>query len=1146
MASSTTIPLATPDPFDLEIHTPANLNRGARAALLQNSPAVVNGTIGISPGPRRMAQTPSSPLNATTITAATERAKRASPISTFKQQLVSIIESANNFARERVEEYNAKLMVFQALCAKFEEAAQQFTTGPQRRFPQRFAESFLDSWKRELSSAGPAIPKHTYSSIAAVSPRTDRDRQQHGRRQTDPPHRQGQQTTIAPTQQDLRAVLTADSETRDFLVEKQADWATELGATTVETNKEWFTYVVSDFPTRLTDFHGNEVDSDNIVSNEIEIQTGLKPVDTLPSRQVSDNPLTKTLLVSFLKPTEILVVLSQQRGEKEPCIYVKTRSHSQQIKEPEQILELFNLLRTGSENQALDSLRILRSHNDVGNVLNIIKACRSQEPRPQERGRAPISTRHLGLDGKIDLAAAAVGANLAIELARSMEEEMAPLLKKHGDTLALLPKYFGAVCQSLGLDPFQKERFSDDMNFACYDIGATLLYNAASLLEAIQTAALHSERYMPCYTGKFGWYDAQRAYLETMDNRQRWAQDKAALLEVVPDITLLFELEGIPNYLDTLRFFGPNVTNALAEFHRFKEITAELLDRASLADYHQNDAKKDFKDMRKMVTVKINGVDISTASRMALNRGRRNESASRSSSFLLHNPLFCGLWIHYACVLFRQTGVRYAAKPGAVLHAVQLYTAVRQQQQEHLVPVLEWPDLDRLLAMQGLQAFFVGTEPPASLQAHFKNDCMSRGVSPANWLAVANRRKGKQGKVLLQRSRAGISELKFEAPVSLCCSVRMEKRAIAEPTRRAWNAEVMQQILETSGWFKMQQEEQAKKDGAAETESQAGAAADRKIKAKAKAAPAHPTLTAPQLVHCFAHVIQTEMPDLVFDYFAMIKWHEGYSRRVQSMRAILPVWKTTPIAILHRESGIPPITQLLEARRYRFSARHKSLNEVHLLAKHDLPPRQPTYHQLIKRKYQAPTESSFRTRLQRTNKLLAPCPQPALMQKCFGKGQDTPLQTAPKEESAKAFLHFAIHQKDLSICDGSGRLGPAEVFDAKATGALEGLKTALNLSGSAARDIIVYLDNLAAATCLQGTPTDSLQAVFVEFQALAASHRATQVRWIPSHTDIPGNKQANKLAKAASSLPEPEGAQPTLAYLRKVARQKPKEAFKTW
>lgn len=51
----------------------------------------------------------------------------------------------------------------------------------------------------------------------------------------------------------------------------------------------------------------------------------------------------------------------------------------------------------------------------------------------------------------------------------------------------------------------------------------------------------YTAQHMPSYNGKFGWYDAQIAHLETMDNRQRWAQDKAALLEVVSDITLLDE-----------------------------------------------------------------------------------------------------------------------------------------------------------------------------------------------------------------------------------------------------------------------------------------------------------------------------------------------------------------------------------------------------------------------------------------------------------------------------------------------------------------------------------------------------------------------------------------------------------------------------
>jgi ribonuclease HI len=111
-----------------------------------------------------------------------------------------------------------------------------------------------------------------------------------------------------------------------------------------------------------------------------------------------------------------------------------------------------------------------------------------------------------------------------------------------------------------------------------------------------------------------------------------------------------------------------------------------------------------------------------------------------------------------------------------------------------------------------------------------------------------------------------------------------------------------------------------------------------------------------------------------------------------------------------------------------------------------------------------------------------------------------PLQTKSKEETAVAFLHwvqsldpltlvvysdgslspegaagygFTIHQDNLPILDGSGRLGPAEVFDAEAAGALEGLKAALNLQSPARQDIIICLDNLATATCLRGIPSDS-------------------------------------------------------------------------
>ncbi|KAH7109727.1 hypothetical protein B0J13DRAFT_462808, partial [Dactylonectria estremocensis] len=317
MASATTRPPDVSDPFDLGIHTPANLNRRARTALLQNSPAVVNGPVGVPPAFGRTAQTPSSPLNAISTAAATEGAQLAhpepspDPTPTNEQQPVSIFEAATKLARDRVEEYNAKLKVFQAFCAKFEEAAKQFTTGPEREFAQKFADSFLDAWNQALTDAK-SVPVPTYSTVAASPPAANnalahqpRHHQQH-RQQQQPPHRQGQPTAGAPPREDLRvfirldaeaparthndyairshisrklgvdprkipqvlqvrsgwAVLAADITTRDLLVQRQTEWAADLGATAIETRQEWFTYLVPDYPCKLVDLYGNEVDSD--------------------------------------------------------------------------------------------------------------------------------------------------------------------------------------------------------------------------------------------------------------------------------------------------------------------------------------------------------------------------------------------------------------------------------------------------------------------------------------------------------------------------------------------------------------------------------------------------------------------------------------------------------------------------------------------------------------------------------------------------------------------------------------------------------------------------------------------------------------------------------------------------------------------
>ncbi|KAF4976221.1 hypothetical protein FZEAL_7084 [Fusarium zealandicum] len=87
----------------------------------------------------------------------------------------------------------------------------------------------------------------------------------------------------------------------------------------------------------------------------------------------------------------------RRRGEKEPCTYAESRNQTQSRKETEQILEIFDLLKSGPESQALDILRTLRCHSDLDIALSVIQE-RSPAVDGVEQEWTPISTKHLGLE----------------------------------------------------------------------------------------------------------------------------------------------------------------------------------------------------------------------------------------------------------------------------------------------------------------------------------------------------------------------------------------------------------------------------------------------------------------------------------------------------------------------------------------------------------------------------------------------------------------------------------------------------------------------------------------------------------------------------------------------------------------------------
>jgi ribonuclease HI len=112
----------------------------------------------------------------------------------------------------------------------------------------------------------------------------------------------------------------------------------------------------------------------------------------------------------------------------------------------------------------------------------------------------------------------------------------------------------------------------------------------------------------------------------------------------------------------------------------------------------------------------------------------------------------------------------------------------------------------------------------------------------------------------------------------------------------------------------------------------------------------------------------------------------------------------------------------------------------------------------------------------------------------------------------------------------------AEVFDAETVGAWRGLEHALRITGDD-EQITVCLDNTAAIWCLRGRASDTSQWAFLAFHE-AAQHRQVKVKWCPGHMGIPGNEQADELAKAGLTAAADPRAGPTMASMGALRRTK--------
>ncbi|EZF33174.1 hypothetical protein H101_03233 [Trichophyton interdigitale H6] len=404
--------------------------------------------------------------------------------------------------------------------------------------------------------------------------------------------------------------------------------------------------------------------------------------------------------------------------------------------------------------------------------------------------RVAIQETWLGYrHGVFDLVSASIMTNTALEFARQLEKDAAPLFDKFGGSTMIMERVFMAQCRNMGEDKDFRELPGDDLNFRVWEAATEIFLPTCMFLRGF--VPMVSKDNMPVIKpGYYGVYDptSDRA---NKTPREKFQEDKVIFTEHATEFALLCICA--PDLLAE-----DELTRSLAEAFQTHTVTLSLSFATQVyLDIHhtlRGDVRRGLSDL--MTTA--NMIDESISDNFQYHKSLRITGWPRSNDTVLEKiQQFIGLWVKRDPVgearkrlkqpprepyMLLSSHPLLCGRLGSILYTYHLYNAVKQEK----LLQNDWPDMDVIMGMQ--DKIFVGDQPQTA-EDYLKQFALSMG-----WSATAFSKNRRQG--ALPVSSRGPRTLKELAPVAQTFKPRFCEGAL----QRDWTAADIEQIVSKSNW----------------------------------------------------------------------------------------------------------------------------------------------------------------------------------------------------------------------------------------------------------------------------------------------------------------------------------------------------------
>ncbi|KAK8254163.1 hypothetical protein IWZ00DRAFT_569271 [Phyllosticta capitalensis] len=365
-------------------------------------------------------------------------------------------------------------------------------------------------------------------------------------------------------------------------------------------------------------------------------------------------------------------------------------------------------------------------------------------------------------DGTYGLVALSLATNTAVDFARALENDLFPLLNKHGGSESLFQKAWGATCLSHGQNPNHREQPGDGINLRMYNEAENMMWNAYHFLnEFKKVVGVGSRDVSPWKPGSYGVYDP-KSNRGSMTDRQKYDEDRALLMDFLPVVALhvraafdkdviledelirgcrivfetgdvsLWNVLSIQLFLDVHHTLRSKVSDA---FNGFIGATFNLHDSLQeTLDFHENLHMKSWpKESNRFLEAIRNEIILFVSDKHYLKSAKDTPNWPKLQHLFIwrRHLVFSGLHMYRRQAQAQKLGVEFANMWGATVLTPHLYHA-------------------------GKSIF--GERAPEGTEEYFRRYLLTTGTSAAS-LAKNSRRNW-------QRSKAGARGLKELAPLA--------------------------------------------------------------------------------------------------------------------------------------------------------------------------------------------------------------------------------------------------------------------------------------------------------------------------------------------------------------------------------------------